>query len=389
MKHISIQIIFAVFIGLIIAACSDVRDDLTSPASVSVHKSGVLTSASTDFHGNLLIGKKDFSDCQKCHSADLSGGTAGVSCATDNCHPTVSIHQGNIVSPDSPNFHAKYMQTHGYKMSQCKQCHGDNFQGQIASPTCQTCHSTITVHKDGDKSPSSDNFHGKYIMANNFDMSGCRDCHGATYAGGLISISCNNCHKDPGGPEACNTCHGDFNTTGHSAPGRAINGETSTTYPGVGAHASHLYTTTLSSNVVCSDCHTVPDKVSSPGHIENSPAEVKLSSQPANASYDYNTNKCANTYCHGNFSFPKSATQYDFAYTADAMTGNNFTPTWTKVDGTQAECGSCHGLPPAGHFAVGIEHCGDCHIGVVDDAGHIIDQTKHINGKIDVFGREE
>jgi nitrate/TMAO reductase-like tetraheme cytochrome c subunit len=83
------------------------------------------------------------------------------------------------------------------------------------------------------------------------------------------------------------------------------------------------------------------------------------------------------------------------------MTGNNFNPIWNKVDGTQAECGSCHGqwewdesiqdsiltsIAPVGHRTdfEGLT-CYNCHLLVVDQNDNIIDPTKHINGQIE-FG---
>ena len=43
-------------------------------------------------------------------------------------------------------------------------------------------------------------------------MKQCQQCHGSNYNGGTAQSSCYNsgCHNTPGGPEACNTCHGDF-----------------------------------------------------------------------------------------------------------------------------------------------------------------------------------
>ncbi|MDP4196679.1 MAG: hypothetical protein Q8940_16615, partial [Bacteroidota bacterium] len=72
--------------------------------------------------------------------------------------------------------------------------------------------------------------------------------------------------------------------------------------------------------------------------------------------------------------------------------GANFSPKWTQVDGSQAACGTCHGLPPKGHIGypnnLPVTACGNsgCHSGVVDINGNIIDKNKHINGAINVRG---
>ena len=69
------------------------------------------------------------------------------------------------------------------------------------------------------------------------------------------------------------------------------------------------------------------------------------------------------------------------------MTGANESPGWTGGGGGGA-CASCHALPPAGHMPFALSSCVNCHTGVVNGAGNIIDKTKHINGKVNVFGSE-
>lgn len=254
-----------------------------------------------------------------------------------------------------------------------------------------------SVHKDGFTSVQSPNFHGKQIRENNWDMKTCQQCHAADFSGGLTGKSCLTCHTAPGGPEACNTCHGDFSDPSRIAPPRDINGDTSTTVIGVGAHAQHLYDGKLGAKVACETCHTVPATVYQQGHLDSDlPAEVQLKGLAvlgiaSNAAFDPNNATCSNTYCHGNFEFSKSSAPAEdqFAFTADKMEGNNQTLTWNKVDGSQIKCGSCHALPPKGHLGYQqfpISSCSACHQGVVDEYGHIIDPSKHINGEVNVRG---
>lgn len=256
----------------------------------------------------------------------------------------------------------------------------------------------LSAHKPGNLDPTSPNFHGNVVKANNWNMKDCQQCHAADYSGGTTGASCKSCHTSPKGPEACNTCHGDFSdTTGtFIAPPRDLNGNTSTTLVGVGAHFNHLYGDSIGT-VSCSSCHIVPQSVYSIGHINPGlPAQVNLNglastNVASNAAYDYSTSSCSNTYCHGNFVFSvDSALPGDqFAFADSQMVGNNATVTWTKVDGTQAACGSCHDLPPKGHIGYQqfpITSCVTCHQGVVDDQGNIIDKTRHINGKVNVRG---
>ena len=252
----------------------------------------------------------------------------------------------------------------------------------------------VSVHKEGYTSKSSSNFHGLLIKNNNWDMKDCQQCHAADYSGGLTKASCITCHTSSAGPEACNTCHGNFGDPMRIAPPRDINGDTATSVMGVGAHANHLYDHTLSSFVSCNDCHKVPTSVYEAGHLDsNLPAEVSLSNLAvaniaSNASYNAADGSCANTYCHGNFEFDKTdaAAQDTFIFVSDKIIGNNKTVSWTKVDGTQAKCGTCHGtsesIAPEGHLQLPINACFNCHGDVVDENGNIIDQTKHINGII-------
>jgi hypothetical protein len=254
----------------------------------------------------------------------------------------------------------------------------------------------VNVHAPGILNKKSPNWHGNLIRNNNWNLSNCQHCHAADFSGGTTGASCLNCHKNSGGPEACNTCHGKFKDPSKIAPPRDINGDTATTFLGVGAHTQHLYESTLGNNVSCSNCHKVPNSFNTPGHVDTDlPAEVVFSGQAvshgaSNAIYNHADGTCANTYCHGNFTFYKDSTSLrnQFAYTADKITGTSQTLIWNNLDSTQIKCGSCHGLPPAGHISqnITLKDCAGCHVGVVDENGNIIDKSKHINGKIDVFG---
>lgn len=375
----------SVFVVIIFAAaCSEIADDITTPQEVNVHQQGVLNSSSNNFHGKI-VGENGFNDCQQCHAADFAGGTAGQSCV--DCHSSIAVHQDGLKSPSSPNFHGKFFAPHGVKMSECSDCHGVSFEGSSLSPSCDRCHSGISVHKEGIKNPTSPNFHGKFIKAGNWNLEECSQCHSENYAGGLAAPTCNTCHSDPGGPESCNTCHGDFADANKIAPPKDLSDNTAITAAGVGAHSAHLINTTIG-NVACENCHIVPNELTSSGHIDSTPkAEVTFHGVSGNGTYSSTSLTCQNTYCHGNFEYSKAnaPAQNQFAYIADKMTGNNFSPIWNKVDDTQAACGTCHGLPPTGHIEASISACSVCHRGVVDNEGNIIDKTKHINGQINVF----
>jgi len=341
MRYIKFYFSFLVLIGFFISSCSKLQDNINPPETVSIHGSGVLQKGSADFHG-LNVKQNGLTSCQVCHGVSFNGGTSQISCSTSNCH------------------------------------------------------AGITVHKTGITDTTSANFHGNYISSTNWNLAECSQCHGNTYAGGIASPTCNNCHKNPGGPEACNTCHGNFSNTAQISPPRDTKGNTDPKFAGVGAHSIHLTGITIAQNVACNECHIIPKNFSDAGHINQS-GNASLTfgaftnSGLSAALYNYSTNKCSNTYCHGNFAFNKSKSQYadvGFASGSLQITGNNFQPIWNKVDGTQAACGTCHGLPPTGHVYATLTDCYICHDGVVDASGKIIDKTKHMNGKVDVFDVE-
>ncbi|MCX8057482.1 MAG: hypothetical protein N3F03_07740 [Ignavibacteria bacterium] len=277
----------------------------------------------------------------------------------------------------------------------------------IALVSCSEIQSDITppakisIHKEGVNNPASPNFHGKLVKENNWDLKSCQQCHAANYSGGTAKASCLDCHRLPGGPEACNTCHGDFTNPYKIAPPRDLNGNISESSRGVGSHIKHLDGNTLGNDVECSVCHIIPRSLYDVGHIDSvayaevifSGLAVKGTSGLNQPRYKYDSLKCANTYCHGNFSFDRATSNYTWAFTQAQMVGNNSTPIWNVVDGTYKKCNTCHGKSltdpsPVGHINSTISACGSCHPTVVDNQGNIIDKEKHINGKINVFNLE-
>jgi predicted CxxxxCH...CXXCH cytochrome family protein len=168
---------------------------------------------------------------------------------------------------------------------------------------------------------------------------------------------------------ACDSCHGDATrTTGpKDAPPKDARGNVATTARGVGAHQSHLkFAQTLTSApVACTECHATPG---SAGHgngvveVQFGPFSRLNGSMPA---WNAATLSCSGNYCHG----AKNA--------GGAVTA----PLWTKVDGTQKTCISCHGRPPSDgkhtkHFNQGIS-CASCHPGYTATA---VNRTVHMNG---------
>lgn len=234
-------------------------------------------------------------------------------------------------------------------------------------------------HGNGFVDASSENFHGKLIKTREYDIQGCKSCHGFDYSGGTANKSCLTCHNQQNGPENCTTCHGSVN----AAPPKDLSGNSDPAMRGVGAHQKHILGGTLGAPVACSECHNVPQKVTDAGHLDNSlHAEVMFDSTSnkfkSNAIYDASSVSCTNTYCHGNFN------------------GGNqdVTMKWTEVSSNEIPCGTCHGdvngttpeskaFPRSGHPAIGTVTCVQCHGNVINSSMAIINPSKHMNGKVD------
>ncbi|MGB5875352.1 MAG: CxxxxCH/CxxCH domain-containing protein [Bacteroidota bacterium] len=317
------------------------------------------------------------------------------------------VHEEGWSDVTSPIFHGRYLkaQPPPWIDEECVRCHAQSYDGGVSQVSCFTCHPSY---------PHSARFpqdrHTVYLRDNMYPLDECKLCHGLDYDGGqIVEKGCMEagCHVDASGakksPEVCNTCHGVFRAAASdflsSAPPKAVAGETDNTFPGVGAHQPHLITGDIGKTLQCQECHTVPTVWDAPGHIDPPLAEVEFNDTlanlttangtytPSNLSYDHPTFQCSNTYCHGNWVADRESSPNQFGYSDSVMVGNNASPVWTG-GAAGAECGSCHNLPPTGHIPAGFGACANCHPSVVSNTGEIIDTSKHINGKINVFGTE-
>jgi predicted CxxxxCH...CXXCH cytochrome family protein len=175
----------------------------------------------------------------------------------------------------------------------------------------------------------------------------------------------------------CSSCHG---SKENAAPPQAVNGLTSTTDIAVGAHQAHVNKGAISGSVACEECHPAvtlmdgdahPDPLSRGTVIEFGPLAQTGGATPA---WNRTTGTCTNTYCHGG-SLPGTFTPAP--------------PHWTKVDGSQVKCNSCHDNTPAGLGASHPFHvaytCDTCHANVVSaNLTTILDPNLHVDGQVDV-----
>jgi predicted CxxxxCH...CXXCH cytochrome family protein len=183
-------------------------------------------------------------------------------------------------------------------------------------------------------------------------------CTRTPFADGLpSSLDCSGCHGEGGDP----------------TPPPAVNGATGTDSIGVGAHQVHLHGSSLAGPVACSECHLLPSQANGTDHPDplGRPARVTFGLVAAQAGahpvWHRTTRTCSGTYCHG-------ATESDSSERAD--------PLWTRVDGSQLHCDSCHGYPPpAPHPADAT--CEACHDAVVGAGGVITNPVLHVNGTVE------
>ena len=353
------------------------------------HKPSWSNKNSPEFHGSYLKQNNWSLDaCQNCHGSDYQGGSSGVSCFT--CHD-IYPHDDNWLVEDTEGFHGEYLESRDWDNSSCKNCHGDDLMGGRTEISCFTCHGSYP-HSDGWLNISTEEFHGNFIRNNGWSLQSCQDCHGSDYTGENTMVSCRTCHTGSTGPEACNTCHGNFSMElplNNWAPPEDLEKHTATTFRGVGAHQVHLAASTLTSTYAldCTICHRALTGFDDPNHIDANPDieiefnEIATDSGHVAPNWNRTTTTCSDVYCHGNFKFPRTNSENE----ADSViVGNNPDLDWTQVGTGQADCGTCHGLPPTGHAAVTIK-CVFCHSSVVDENNNIIDKSKHINGRIDTL----
>jgi predicted CxxxxCH...CXXCH cytochrome family protein len=217
---------------------------------------------------------------------------------------------------------------------------------------CDVAYFRSPLHPGGILDPDSADFHGAALAGSGWDFALCASCHGQGFAGGAAGAACTDCHA--GGPTACNTCHGDV--------------------PASGAHAAHAGLGPLGRAWACDECHVTPAVWDAPGHLvgDDTPgAEVvfgafarqSLAGGSLEPRYEPAGGRCTDVFCHGGSLGDAAATRVD--------------PVWTAGQG-QADCGACHGLPPASH-ATGLPADG-C------DVCHPMEPAQHIDGAL-VIGR--
>ncbi len=293
------------------------------------------------------------------HALHLSGGanTRPVDCTT--CHEVPS----QVVTPKHPNGGRAEVATAVKWNTTTATC--TNNCHQLASPQW-------TDQPDGGLTCSS--CHGAPPPAPHPQATNCSLCHANTT--GTLGRTIVDRTKHVNGtvesfvPTTCDGCHG---SSANFAPPRDTNGNTSTTFLGVGAHQAHVVGRGLARQVLCTECHVVPAQVLTSSH-PNGVTEVVFSGvAKANlAQPSYAMGTCSNTACH------------DISnYTTAPGGGTATTPRWNLVDGSQSTCTSCHGMPPPPPHQARSD-CETCHLNVTAQRTFVRPEL-HVNGHVDFF----
>lgn len=373
--------------------------------------------------------------CLDCHGDDLLGGKSGESCSTchakgpldcSTCHgdatsaaPPRSLSGQSLTSTVGVGAHRTHVLDGGVgRPIACEACHpavknfmddGHVFVGGVfdgsrvarvalqsrpdagvtaswdrASATCTntTCHAPLpgdtaaTNQKPhwidvGVGQAKCGSCHG--LPPSNHKDGRCELCHDLGYAdGGVVASLHLNGSVDFRGPQ-CDTCHAGPATV----PFHDLLGRTDAKLPTVGAHEAHLRSSRYRGPLACDECHTVPSKVTDPGHIDATPGRVFVAKPAAGGlawtdgatpAYDPSTGKCSNVYCHGGGT-KLGADQAGFLVRS---------PAWTGAE-TQGACGSCHALPPvdgrAEHDGGTVLGCVACHAKSITATGKLVFTT--------------
>jgi predicted CxxxxCH...CXXCH cytochrome family protein len=237
--------------------------------------------------------------------------------------------------------------------------------------TCRGGHRQTLYHPAGWANPlNGSEFHGAVARDGGYTFSECISCHGADLRGGKAGVDCNSCHTQDKGPLACNTCHGDELSP---APPKALNGSYARATLGVGAHQKHVNDGPLHKAFACESCHPHVENAQDDGHfrfngvfLAQGPV-VTLPASDAGVPPQWNVSDatCSQSACH--------------APNANDTAATGIKPVWTRIDGTDGKCGTCHGRPPSSHK---FDNCVGCHGPGYADGG--VDLALHVNGKVDL-----
>ena len=107
------------------------------------------------------------------------------------------VHPEGWAKRGSDEFHGKFLKAKNWDLSNCQKCHGEDFRGGIAKSSCYTCHDNYPHPQDWKENEQSASFHGVYVKQKG--PTNCAFCHGTDYQGAETGVSCFTCHQGAGG----------------------------------------------------------------------------------------------------------------------------------------------------------------------------------------------
>jgi predicted CxxxxCH...CXXCH cytochrome family protein len=130
----------------------------------------------------------------------------------------------------------------------------------------------------------------------------------------------------------------------------------------VGAHQTHLAGSNLRRPIACTECHDVPTVVAHADAVVDLAFGTLATTGGAAPAFVSASLRCGGVYCHG----------------ATLTGGTNVAPQWTAVNGREAECGACHGVPPPPPHSQSKD-CGGCHPGYTSTSVLV---AEHVDGVV-------
>lgn len=200
-------------------------------------------------------------------------------------------------------------------------------------------------------------------------------CHGADLSGDA-GPACSSCHDEvvSSWESSCTFCHGD-RATGQPAPPEDVDdrepGDIS--FPG---HLAHVEGTALHAPMPCTECHSEPTDIFSPGHLpfggDETPgvAEITFAGSEISTFGGYEDRTCT-VYCHG-----------------PSLAGGGEVSAEGEID-----CGDCHSVPPTQGGSLSDPHdkhleegviCAECHPTVNNAGSAVLEPAQHVDGDVDL-----
>lgn len=197
----------------------------------------------------------------------------------------------------------------------------------------------------------------------------CTTCHGSDLTGGTSGVSCDSCHASNWRTD-CTYCHGGGDNNTGAPPVDFDGSSTGISFP---EHTSHVEENNHAAWDDCTQCHSRPTDVLTPGHflVGDSTAcvaELDFSAGLSSRGTYGGSGSCSNLYCHSN--------------------GSSSTATGSARTGSTYGCGDCHASSarslPDNHDEHGEFDCDECHGTTVTGNTTISTPANHVDGEKDV-----